>query len=31
MDWYSRQVLSWCLSNTLDANFCVAAVEEAIV
>lgn len=29
MDWYSRKVLSWRLSNTLDAEFCVAALEEA--
>ena len=30
MDWYSRRVLSWRLSNTLDAHFCVDALEEAI-
>ena len=30
LDLYSRKVLSWRLSNTLDADFCVAAVEEAI-
>ena len=30
MDWHSRAVLSWRLSNTLDANFCVAALEEAM-
>jgi putative transposase len=30
MDWHSRKVLSWRLSNTLEADFCVAAVEEAI-
>ncbi len=30
MDWYSRKVLSWRVSNTLDASFCVAALEEAI-
>ncbi len=30
MDWYSRCVLSWELSNTLDANFCVAALETAL-
>lgn len=29
MDWHSRKVLSWRLSNTLDADFCVAALEEA--
>jgi putative transposase len=30
MDWASRAVLSWRLSNTLDASFCVAALEEAL-
>jgi putative transposase len=30
MDWYSRKVLSWRVSNTLDADFCVEALEEAI-
>jgi len=30
MDWASRKVLSWKLSNTMDADFCVAALEEAI-
>lgn len=30
MDWCSRKVLAWRLSNTLDAEFCVAALEEAI-
>lgn len=30
MDWYSRRVLSWRLSNTLQADFCVAALEQAI-
>ena len=30
MDWYSRRVLSWQLSNTLEADFCVAALEEAL-
>ena len=30
MDWYSRRVLAWRLSNTLDAHFCVDALEEAI-
>ena len=29
-DWYSRRVLTWRLSNTLDASFCVLALEEAI-
>jgi putative transposase len=30
MDWYSRHVLAWRLSNTLDAGFCVEALEEAL-
>ncbi len=30
IDWYSRKVLSHRVSNTLDADFCVEAVEEAI-
>ena len=30
MDWHSRKVLSWRLSNTLDTDFCVAALEEAL-
>ena len=30
MDWYSRKVLSWRLSNTMDAGFCVDCLEEAI-
>ena len=29
MDWYSRRVLSWRVSNTLDADFCIA-LEEAL-
>jgi putative transposase len=30
MDWASRRVLSWRLSNTLDASFCLEALEEAL-
>jgi len=30
MDWQSRKVLSWRLSNTLEADFCVEALEAAI-
>ena len=30
IDWYSRAVLAWELSNTLDAGFCVRAVQRAI-
>ena len=29
MDWYSRYVLSWRLSNTLEADFCVESLEDA--
>jgi putative transposase len=31
IDWYSRYVLSWRLSTTLDAAFCVEALQEALV
>jgi putative transposase len=31
MDWASRRVLAWRLSNTLDASFCIEALEEAIM
>jgi putative transposase len=30
MDWYSRRVLSWRLSNTLDSSFCVEALQDAL-
>jgi putative transposase len=30
MEWASRKVLSWRLSNTLDASFCLDALEEAL-
>ena len=30
MDWHSRKVLSWRLSNSMDADFCVEALKEAI-
>ena len=30
MDWYSRRVLAWWVSNTRDADFCVDVLEEAI-
>ncbi len=29
MDWYSRYLLAWRLSNTLEVGFCVEALEEA--
>ena len=31
MDWFSRRVLSWRLSITMEADFCVEAVQEAMV
>lgn len=30
IDWYSRKVLSWRVSNTLESSFCVEALEEAL-
>lgn len=30
LDWYSRLVLSWRLSNTLDLGFCLEALDEAL-
>jgi putative transposase len=30
LDWATRRVLAWRLSNTLTADFCIAALEEAI-
>ena len=30
VDWFSRKVLSWRVSNSLDAGFCVEALEEAL-
>jgi putative transposase len=30
LDWYSRHVLAWELSNTLDASFCLVALESAL-
>lgn len=30
MDWASREVLAWRLSNTMDAAFCVEALREAL-
>lgn len=31
MDWFSRYVLSWRLSNSLDASFCVDALDAALI
>jgi putative transposase len=30
VDWFSRRVLSWRLSITMDVDFCLEAVEEAL-
>ena len=30
IDWYTRKVLAWRLSNTLEADFCVEALNEAL-
>jgi putative transposase len=30
MDWYSRYVLAWQLSNSMDVEFCVETLEEAL-
>ena len=30
LDWYSRRVLAWRLSNTLDTGFCIEALREAL-
>ena len=30
LDWYSRKVLSWELSTTLDSHFCLSALDDAI-
>jgi putative transposase len=30
IDWYSRKVLSWKISNSMEANFCIETLQEAI-
>jgi transposase InsO family protein len=30
MDWYSRKVLAWRLSNSMDADFCIEALKEVL-
>ena len=30
MDWFTRRILAWRLSNTMEASFCIDAVEQAI-
>ena len=31
MDWHSRKVLSWKISNSLDTDFCMEALSEALI
>ena len=31
MDWFSRKVIAWELSNTLDAGFCIDCLKRALV
>ena len=31
MDWYSRKVLSWRVSTTMESDFCVSALQEALI
>jgi putative transposase len=31
MDWFSRCVLAWELSNSLDAEFCISALSHALL
>jgi putative transposase len=30
MDWFARRILAWRLSNTMEASFCIDAVEEGL-
>ena len=30
LDWFSRRVLAWCLSITMEASFCIETLEEAL-
>jgi putative transposase len=30
MDWFSRYVLSWAVSSTMDVGFCLEALEHAL-
>jgi putative transposase len=30
LDWFSRRVLSWRLSTTMEASFCIATLEDAL-
>ena len=30
MDWYSRKVLAWAISNTMEVSFCIQALQRAL-
>ena len=30
LDWYSRRILAWRVSNIFDSDFCVEALEDAL-
>ena len=30
LDWFSRRVLAWCVSITMEAAFCVETLEDAL-
>jgi putative transposase len=30
MDWYSRAILGWAISTTLEATFCIEAVKQTL-
>ena len=30
MDWYSRKVLGWAVSNTMETNLCLEALDNAL-
>ena len=31
MDWFTRKVLSWRLSNTMDVEFCIEALQDDLM
>ncbi|WP_264997120.1 DDE-type integrase/transposase/recombinase, partial [Komagataeibacter xylinus] len=31
MDWFTRKVLSWRLSNTMDVEFCIETLQDALM
>jgi putative transposase len=30
IDWYSRKIISWKLSNTMDMSFCIESLKESL-